>query len=173
MSIFGALIAGILSSFLIGCAGRFAIPGPDPMPFWFTVAVGFGGSAGGGAIAAALFGAHDLFSTRSHAFWTILLEIGVAAALVAAYRIWYQRRPLTGADAYRFPSRGVGIGRMRARLRKMGIDPDRLTGRSSAAPSQRDAAEVAAELERLRARRDAGELTDEEYEAERERLKRF
>jgi hypothetical protein len=174
MSLLGALLAAGASAFVIGAAGRFAIPGPDPMPFWLTVVIGFGGSLGGGAIAAAIFGSHDLFSTSSHAFWTIIIEITVAATLVAAYRRFVQRRPLAGPGAYQFPHRGVGIARMRNRLQRHGIDPDRLQlGSGRAVETSPAPEEVARELERLRERRERGELTDEEYEQEREQLRRY
>jgi hypothetical protein len=57
----------------------------------------------------------------------MLLEIGAASAILALYRRYVQRRPLTGAGAHAFPTRGFGIQRMRARLRQLCVDPDRPT----------------------------------------------
>ena len=42
--------------FITGGLARLAVPGPDPMPVWLTVAIGLVGSAVGGAIAIAIWG---------------------------------------------------------------------------------------------------------------------
>jgi uncharacterized membrane protein YeaQ/YmgE (transglycosylase-associated protein family) len=170
--VFGTIVSAVLSGFLIGGAARLALPGPDPMPFSLTVLIGLAGSAAGLGISAAVFGTSRTFDTSGHAFATLMLEVGVAIALVAAYRRFVQKRPLWGPEARRFPERGLGIARMRARLRQLGIDPDRLPGRGGA-PRQQNRDDVAAELEKLRDRRDRGELSDEEYEQARERLRRY
>jgi uncharacterized membrane protein YeaQ/YmgE (transglycosylase-associated protein family) len=169
---FSAIIAAVLTGFLIGAAARFALPGPDPMPFWLTVLIGLAGSIVGGSIATAIFGARDTFDTPRHVFVTLLLGVGAAIALVAAYRRFVQRRPLSGPEAHRFPTRGLGIARMRAQLRRLGVDPDRLTGRPGA-PRPTDPERIAEELEKLRELRDQGALSDEEYEQARERLRRY
>jgi uncharacterized membrane protein YeaQ/YmgE (transglycosylase-associated protein family) len=171
--VFGAIIAAVLSGFLIGAAGRLALPGPDPMPFWLTVAIGLTGSAAGSGIAAALFGARHTLDTSGRVFITLLLEVGVAIALVAAYRRFAQGRPLSGPEAHRFPTRGLGIPRMRARLRRLGVDPDRLVRPGSAPRAPQDPDEIAAELEKLRDLRDRGVIADEEYERAREQLRRY
>lgn len=171
----GSLLSVVLSGFLIGSLARLALPGPDPMPFWLTILVGLTGSIAGGAVAAGIYGARNTFDTSSHAFVTLLLEIGAAVAILAAYRRFVQRRPLSGPGARRFPARGVGIARMRARLRQLGIDPDRLTNSTGPDPTppKHDAEEVAESLETLRAERDNGTITEEEYEQARERLRRY
>jgi len=169
----GAILSALFAGFVIGSLARLAIPGPDPMPFSLTVAVGLVGSAVGVGIAAALYGGGNTFDTSSHAFVTLLLEVGAAIALVAAYRRFVQKRPLWGPEARRFPERGLGIARMRARLQKLGIDPDRLQRRGATTSSQRDADSIAEELEQLRAKRDAGTISAEEYEQARERLRRY
>jgi uncharacterized membrane protein YeaQ/YmgE (transglycosylase-associated protein family) len=172
--VFGAIISAIAAGFVIGAAARFALPGPDPMPFSLTVVIGLAGSLAGGGIAAGIFGGTShAFDTSSHAFVTLMLELGIAIALVAAYRRFVQKRPLWGAEAHRFPERGLGISRMRARLRQLGIDPDKLPRRGGASPKPNGPGDVAEQLEKLRDLRDRGVLTDEAYEEARERLRRY
>lgn len=173
MTVLGALLSIVLSAFLIGALARFALPGPDPMPFWLTVLLGLGGSLIGGGIAAAVYGGSHVFESSGNAFVTLLLEIGAAIALLALYRRYVQRRPLSGAGAHAFPTRGFGIKRMRARLRQLGVDPDRPTGWRRKTSSQPSADEQTHELEKLRERHDKGELSDDEYEQARDRLRRY
>jgi uncharacterized membrane protein YeaQ/YmgE (transglycosylase-associated protein family) len=171
-----AIVSVIAAGFLIGSLGRLAIPGPDPMPFWLTVLIGFCGSLVGGAVAAGIYGASRILDRPSHVFVTLLLEVAVATGIVAAYRRLVQRRPLSGPDAYRLPIRGIGVARMRARLRRLGVDPDQPAGARRGfphRPGQLSADEVAEELGKLRELRDQGELTDEEYEQARQRLRRY
>jgi uncharacterized membrane protein YeaQ/YmgE (transglycosylase-associated protein family) len=166
----------VISGFLIGSLARLALPGPDPMPFWLTVLIGVSGSLAGGAIAAGLYGASHTFDSSSHAFVTSLLEIGAAIVILALYRRYIQQRPLSGPEAHRFPSRGFGIQRMRARLSQLGLDPDRLTRQRPITPSQPDnltTEQRAYELQRLRDLHDNGSLSDEDYEQARERLRRY
>jgi uncharacterized membrane protein YeaQ/YmgE (transglycosylase-associated protein family) len=169
----GTLLSIAFSAFLIGALARFALPGPDPMPFWLTIALGLGGSLIGGAVAAALLGPNHTFDNSNHAFVTVLLEIGAAVVLLAAYRRFVQRRPLFGPGAYTFPSRGVGVQRMRDRLRGLGVDPDTLTLRHQRESSKLSHGEQIDELEKLRERHDKGELSDEEFERAREELRRY
>jgi uncharacterized membrane protein YeaQ/YmgE (transglycosylase-associated protein family) len=171
--VLGSLLSIVFSGFLIGALARLALPGPDPMPFWLTVLLGLSGAIVGGGIAAASFGASHTFDTSSHVFVTLMLEIAAAIAILAAYRRYVQRRPLSGPDAYVFPSRGFGIQRMRARLRQLGVDPDRLTGRRKNTSSNLRPGEQADELEKLRDLHAEGVLSDEEYEQARERLRRY
>ena len=171
-----SLLSVVFSGFLIGALARLALPGPDPMPFWLTVLLGLGGSLVGGGIAAAAYGASHVFDSSSHAFVTLLLEVVAAIAILAGYRRLVQRRPLSGPGAHAFPTRGFGIQRMRARLRQLGVDPDRLTGRRQNLPSRQgdlSGDEQARELEKLRDLHDKGVLDDEEYERARERLRRY
>lgn len=175
----GSLFSVVLSGFLIGALARLALPGPDPMPFWLTVFIGLTGALGGGAIAAGIYGPRHTFDQSSHAFVTLLIEVGAAILILVLYRRFVQRRPLTGPGAHRFPSRGFGIESMRARLRQLGIDPDRLTGKPGSGTSRaknRDSAkaeDVADKLEKLREQRDSGAITEEEYDQARERLRRY
>ena len=173
-AVLGAILSAVLSGFLIGGLARLAVPGPDPMPISLTVVIGLAGSAAGVGIATIAFGSSHTFDTSGHAFVTLMIEVGVAVTLVAAYRRFVQKRPLWGPGAHHFPERGIGVARMRARLRQLGIDPDRLHHhRRGAAPKQPDPQDVAEELAQLRDQRDRGAITDEDYEQARERLRRY
>jgi uncharacterized membrane protein YeaQ/YmgE (transglycosylase-associated protein family) len=167
----------MMTGFVIGGAARFAVPGPDPMPFWLTVLIGLVGSAIGTAIGALLFGAQHTFDSSGRSFVTLLLAIGFATGLVAAYRILVQKRPLTGPDARRFPRTGFGIAKMRRRLHQLGIDPDQIhtvgTVPRPKPPEELTHDDVVDQLDKLRDLRDHGTITDEEYERARERLRRY
>jgi uncharacterized membrane protein YeaQ/YmgE (transglycosylase-associated protein family) len=177
--VLGGILSVIAVGFMVGALARLALPGPDPMPFWFTVLVGMCGSIIGGVIAGGVYGASHTFDNSNHAFVTLLLAVGAAIVILAAYRRLVQRRPLSGPDAHHFPSRGLGIERMRARLRQLGVDPDKLTGRGrpeGASPKPPDTLtpeHVAEQLAKLREDRDRGTISDEEYEQARERLRRY
>jgi len=54
--VLGTVILILIFGFVTGSLARLAVPGPDPMPVWLTVAIGLAGSAGGGAIALAIWG---------------------------------------------------------------------------------------------------------------------
>ena len=171
----GAILAVMLSGFLIGGAARWAVPGPDPMPFWLTVLIGLVGSLVGGGIAAAAFGTDHVVDSSGHAFVTFLLEIGVATGLVVGYRRFVQQRPISGSGAHRFPTRGIGVGRMRERLQQLGVDPDKLATRPGVRPPREADApsdDNDAALDQLRDLRDKGVLTEDEFERARERLSR-
>ena len=177
MSVAYTLLTAMMTGFVIGGAARFAVPGPDPMPFWLTVLIGLVGSAIGTAIGAAMFGARHTFDSSGRSFVTILLAIGFAMGLVAAYRVFVQKRPLTGPDARRFPRRGFGIAKMRERLHQLGIDPDQIhtvgTAPKPEEPAELTHDDVVDQLEKLRDLRDRGTITDEEYERARQRLRRY
>ena len=168
----GGILAAIMSGFLIGAAARWIVPGPDPMPFWLTVSLGLVGSIAGGGIAAAFFGTSHVMTTSGHIFTTLLLEIGITTALVIAYRRFVQRRPVAGPAAHRFPTRGFGIARLRSRLQQVSIDPEQLAGRGRnpvESPSAGPRPEPD-QLDKLRELHEQGILSDEEFEAERQRL---
>ena len=44
------ILAIILSGLVVGALARLALPGPDPMPIWMTILLGWGGSLVGGVI---------------------------------------------------------------------------------------------------------------------------
>jgi uncharacterized membrane protein YeaQ/YmgE (transglycosylase-associated protein family) len=114
----GTVILIMISAFVTGGLARLAVPGPDPMPAWLTVAIGLVGSVVGGAVGAAASN-RDPFVVSLASFFT-------AVALVVAYRKFVQKRPVVGTEALRFPRRGIGVKEYRQRLHKAGVDPDRL-----------------------------------------------
>lgn len=114
----GFAIAIVVSAFITGGLARLAIPGPDPMPIWLTVSIGLVGSIVGAVVGRAISGGNE--------YAVSFVSLGVAIALVAAYRHFVQRRPIFGADALRYPQRGLGVEEQRERLRKAGVDPDAL-----------------------------------------------
>jgi uncharacterized membrane protein YeaQ/YmgE (transglycosylase-associated protein family) len=114
----GLVLAIVISGFVTGALARLAIPGPDPMPIWLTVAIGIAGSIVGTVIGKAV--------TNDNGFVISFLEFGVAIALVASYRRFVQKRPVFGPGALAFPERGIGGGETRNRLQRLGIDPSAL-----------------------------------------------
>src|SRR5919201_402601 len=106
----GSVILIMLFGFITGGLARLAVPGPDPMPVWLTVAIGLLGSAGGGAIAIAIWGQ----GTQAIGLFAF---IG-AMLLVIAYRRFVQKRPITGPEALKFPDKGFGIERFQERRQK-------------------------------------------------------
>jgi uncharacterized membrane protein YeaQ/YmgE (transglycosylase-associated protein family) len=163
----GLVFAILFSGLITGALARLAIPGPDPMPLWLTVAIGLTGSIVGAVVARALF--------EDNGYVVSFGSLFVAIALVAAYRRFVQHRPVWGPDALRFPQRGFGVEQQRDRLRKLGIDPDRvgppaLAPTSSPAPSLPAPAgdDVDHLLTLLSELHREDVLTDEEYAAKRE-----
>jgi uncharacterized membrane protein YeaQ/YmgE (transglycosylase-associated protein family) len=115
----GAIIGAVFIAFVTGALARFALPGPDPMPPWLTIAIGLAGTAIGTGLVIGIGG-------RDAASWSALASFFAAVALVVIYRRFVQKRALWGADAYRFPERGFGVEQYRDRLKRAGIDPDKV-----------------------------------------------
>lgn len=138
--------------FITGGLARLAVPGPDPMPIWLTVAIGLAGSAAGGALAIGIWG-------RGTQAIGILSFLG-AVLLVVAYRRFVQKRPLTGPDALKFPDKGIGIDRFNERRQKM----EDLMRQAQHTQAANDAESNLSKLSDLHK---AGVLTDEEFEAKR------
>jgi uncharacterized membrane protein YeaQ/YmgE (transglycosylase-associated protein family) len=153
--VLGSIILIMIFGFITGGLARLAVPGPDPMPAWLTVAIGLVGSAVGGGIAIAIWG-------RGTQAIGLLSFLG-AVLLVVAYRRFVQKRPLTGPDALKFPERGIGIDKFQERRHKM----EDLVRQAQGAQ-----AESAADsnLRKLTDLHDAGILTDEEYELKKSQL---
>jgi len=151
----GFVIAVLISAFITGGLARFALPGPDPMPIWLTIAIGLAGSIVGAVVG-------DRASGGSP-YAVSFVSFGVAIALVAAYRHFVQRRPIFGPGARKFPERGIGVEEYRERLRRVGIDPDSL------APDPRSVehARTLAALDQLKR---AGLIDDDEYAAKKAAL---
>jgi uncharacterized membrane protein YeaQ/YmgE (transglycosylase-associated protein family) len=84
----------LLWGLLIGALARLAIPGPDPMPIWMTIAIGIGGSLLGGILTRIFFGTGVSF------FFAFL----GAVLLVILYRKYVQNRPVWGPGARRPPT---------------------------------------------------------------------
>jgi uncharacterized membrane protein YeaQ/YmgE (transglycosylase-associated protein family) len=173
----GSVISVIVTAFVTGALARFAVPGPDPMPAWLTVAIGLVGTLVGAGIVLAAVGADPA--------WMGIAGFLAAIALVVAYRHFIQRRPLWGPDAYRFPERGFGVQQYRDRLQRAGIDPDRIGApfappfaaqQPGTAPRPTTAAagdpgeNPAHYLGLLDELHDTGVLTEDEYAAARTRL---
>lgn len=142
----------MIFGFITGGLARLAVPGPDPMPVWLTVAIGLVGSAAGGAIAIGIWG-------RGTQGIGLLSFLG-AVLLVVAYRRFVQKRPLTGPDALKFPERGIGIDRFQERRSKM----EELMRQAQGTQAQSTAD---ANLRKLSDLHEAGILTDEEFEAKK------
>jgi uncharacterized membrane protein YeaQ/YmgE (transglycosylase-associated protein family) len=79
--------------FVVGGLARLALPGPDPMPWYATIALGLGGSMVGGIAARLLIGTAGGFV---FAFFGAVL-------LLYLYRRFVQHRSLTGPSARRLP----------------------------------------------------------------------
>jgi uncharacterized membrane protein YeaQ/YmgE (transglycosylase-associated protein family) len=149
----------MLAGFVTGALARLAVPGPDPMPVWLTMAIGLAGSWGGGAIAASIWGWDATGAVSLTGFLAAIL-------LVVAYRRFVQGRPVTGPDAMRFPDKGVGIERYRERRQKL---EDTLRRQQHAAQAQAYD-DVTEQIRKLAELRDEGALTNEEFEAKKAEL---
>lgn len=146
----------MLFGFITGSLARLAVPGPDPMPVWLTIAIGLVGSAAGGGLAIAIWGK----GTQGIGIFSF---IG-AVLLVVAYRRFVQRRPIVGPEALKFPERGVGIERFKEQRQQLEDMARR------ARFEQGPAATGDSMLQKLQDLHEAGVLTDEEFEAKKAQL---
>jgi len=153
--VLGSIIMIMLFGFITGSLARLAVPGPDPMPVWLTVAIGLVGSAAGGAIAIAIWGK----GTQGIGIFAFL----GAVLLVVAYRRFVQKRPIVGPGALKFPERGFGIARFQERRQK-------LEDMARKARFEQAAADGDSNLQKLRDLHAAGLLTDDEFEAKKQQL---
>ena len=151
----GFVLSILLSGFIVGGLARFALPGPDPMPMWLTVAIGLVGSIVGAVVGREI--------SNDNAYVISFLSFGIAIALVASYRRFVQHRPIFGPGALAYPERGLGVAEQREKLRQLGIDPDNLRPD----PSRLERMRLEAMLQELHR---AGLLTDEELAAKRDLL---
>lgn len=151
----GFVLAIVVSGFITGGLARFAIPGPDPMPVWLTIAIGLTGSIVGAVVGRAV--------SDDNGYVVSFLSFGVAISLVAAYRRFVQHRPIFGPGAMAFPERGIGVAEQREKLRQLGFDPDAMRR----TPRQLERARLEAMLRELHR---AGVLDDDELNAKLSRL---
>lgn len=84
-AVFWVILSTLFIGLIIGALGRLVVPGRQRIGLLATVLIGFVGAIGGSLIGSALGVAHVL---------TLLIEVGVAAALVALYS-GRRRRSLT------------------------------------------------------------------------------
>jgi uncharacterized membrane protein YeaQ/YmgE (transglycosylase-associated protein family) len=89
------IIILLVGGFIVGGFARWAVPGPDPMPIWGTIALGIGGALIGGIIARILIGTGGGF----------LFAFLGAVLLLILYRKFVQHRPITGPGAHQPPPR--------------------------------------------------------------------
>ena len=137
-----SIIMIMFFGFITGGLARLAVPGPDPMPIWLTVAIGIWGRG-----------------TQAIGIFSFL----GAVLLVVAYRRFVQKRPLYGPDALKFPDKGIGIDRFNERRQKL----EDLVRKNQAAQG---AAASESNLSKLSDLHEAGVLTDEEFEAKKAQL---
>ena len=141
------VFAILLSGLWTGALARLAIPGPDPMPLWLTLAIGLAGSIVGAVVGKSI--------SNNNGVVISFLSFGIAMAMVAAYRRFVQKRPIFGPGALAFPERGLGVEQTRERMQKLGVDPNALRPD----PAKLEHARLEAMLRDLQR---AGVLTDEE-----------
>jgi len=151
----GFALAIVVSGFVTGGLARFALPGPDPMPVWLTIAIGLTGSIVGAVVGRAI--------SDDNGYVVSFLSFGVAIVLVAAYRRFVQHRPIFGPGAMAFPDRGLGVAETREKLRQLGFDPDAMRR----TPRQLEHARLEAMLRELHK---AGVIDDDELQAKLGRL---
>ena len=83
----------LLTGFVIGGLARFAVPGPDPMPIWATIALGLAGAAIGGIVGKVLWGTPG----------GIVVALPFSILILIGYRHFVQHRPITGPRAHEPP----------------------------------------------------------------------
>ena len=149
----GASLQILLTGLVVGGLARFAVPGPDPMPIWLTVTIGIAGSIIGGATAAAIFGAEQ---DQGSVFAILLGSILAGSLLVMAYRRFVQKRPITGPDAHRPPTRSGGTG--------LGS----IFGSPAKRAYQRE--ETMEDIRKLGELRDSGAISEDEFERKKAEL---
>lgn len=155
----GAVIAIMVAGFITGALARLAVPGPDPMPVWLTIAIGLAGSWGGGAIAALIWGWNSTYGVS-------ILGFVAAILLVIAYRRFYQGRPITGPEAMKFPERGIGLNRFRERRARA----ENMLRKAQHSQAQAEYDDVTEQIRKLGDLRDEGVISNEEFEQKKRDL---
>ena len=154
----GSILMIMLFGFITGSLARLAVPGPDPMPVWLTVAIGLVGSAAGGALAIGIWGK----GTQGIGIFSFL----GAVLLVVAYRRFVQKRAIYGPEALKFPERGFGIERFQERRQKL----EDLARQARTEQAEQATASNESHLQKLRDLHEAGILTDEEFDEKKAQL---
>jgi hypothetical protein len=95
-----------------------------------------------------------------------LLGFGIAILLVIAYRRFYQGRPITGPEAFKFPERGIGLDRFRERRTRM----EQMLRQQQHAQQQQHVGDINEQIRKLGELHDEGVLTDEEFETKKREL---
>jgi uncharacterized membrane protein YeaQ/YmgE (transglycosylase-associated protein family) len=85
----GIVVSILISGLFTGALARLALPGPDPMPLWTTLAIGLAGSIAGAVVGDAI--------SNGNGYVVSFLSLGIAIALVAVYRKYVLKRPVWGA----------------------------------------------------------------------------
>jgi uncharacterized membrane protein YeaQ/YmgE (transglycosylase-associated protein family) len=159
----GTVLMIMVFGFITGGLARLAVPGPDPMPIWLTIAIGLVGSAAGGGLAIAIWG-------RGTQGIGIFSFIG-AVLLVVAYRRFIQKRPVYGPEALKFPERGFGVARFRAQRQELEDMARKMRFEQAAnTDANADANTDESNLEKLRDLHEAGILTDDEFDEKKAQL---
>jgi uncharacterized membrane protein YeaQ/YmgE (transglycosylase-associated protein family) len=97
MGLLTLIVLLALWGLIVGALARLAVPGPDPMSIWRTIALGLAGTFVGGFIGRLLgFSAGGL-----------LFGVVGGVLLLILWRKFVEKRPLTG-PASRFPARRRG-----------------------------------------------------------------
>jgi uncharacterized membrane protein YeaQ/YmgE (transglycosylase-associated protein family) len=89
------VIGLLLTGLVVGALARLAVPGPDPMPIWATVALGLAGAIVGGLVFRVVFNGTGV---------PLVGAVIAAMLLLIGYRRWVQKRPIWGPGARRPPS---------------------------------------------------------------------
>ena len=76
-----------LGGLAIGSLGRFAVPGPEPLPWRRALAIGLLGTLGGGLATSAVLGSQ-------HPLAGYLTSVLIAALLLAGYSAYRRARDL-------------------------------------------------------------------------------
>lgn len=82
----GLIIFLAVWGLVVGALARLALPGPDPMSIWMTIALGLAGSFLGGLVAGLLW----------HRAAGFVFSVLVSTLLLYLYRRYAQHRGLTG-----------------------------------------------------------------------------
>ncbi len=154
----GGILGIVVGGFVIGALARLALPGPDPLPVWLTIALGAVGSVVGGFVTSAVVAPPN--ENDPEGVGSVLLVYFAAATFAATvililYRRVVQKRPITGPDAHRLPLRARGLNRIARR------EEHRFVADTADADSSEPTIN---QLVKLVALRDAGKIDADEFE---------